>query len=663
MHVRCPHCQQPVDLAEKSAPDQIGCTSCGSVFSVGTDATAISLLENFDKPAATPAAAETTRRASDAAVMAKPIEGRAFGEYELLAEIARGGMGVVYKARQRRLNRTVAVKMILAGELADQEDVKRFLSEAEAAAGLDHPGIVPVYESGEIGGQHFFSMGFVEGESLAALLAAGPLPPKRAAELVAQVADAVEYAHERGVIHRDLKPGNILLDKDGHPRVTDFGLAKRVAGDSGLTRTGQALGTPSYMPPEQASGKLDAIGPPADVYALGAVLYAALTGRPPFQAATPLDTILQLLEREPVNPRHLNADIPPDLETITLKCLEKEPHKRYATAKELADELRRFLRGEPIHARPAGIVERAFKWANRNPAAAAWLAAVPLLTVFGESSGILGGCVATGITVPLVANRRLIIFGATLGVMLALLIVDLESRSKSAMQQSAQTPGVKETYLERALVPLFAMVTIGLLTGIVVSSFRIFFPRGFGRPKTVILCLAVGAFALAALSIPYFPVLFHLDMASAAPSVQGLWGVLLARGGIMWEGLCAVLMGLGFGLIEGQWVRDHSPRRAPEPGMLTIRGMLGAIIGIAAFQIIWWSLAAMNPIHFLAYVLRYSFAVYSVFRQLFLCLGSFLGVFLGATIALRNARSQTWRESFAADSRARAIAWLDQHQN
>ncbi|MGH7193948.1 MAG: serine/threonine-protein kinase, partial [Candidatus Saccharimonadales bacterium] len=250
-------------------------------------------------------------------------------------------------------------------------------------AGLDHPGIVPVYESGEFGGQHFFSMGFIEGQSLAALLAGGPLPPRRAAELLAQVADAVEYAHQRGVIHRDLKPGNILLDQDGKPRVTDFGLAKRVSGDSGLTRTGQALGTPSYMPPEQASGKLDAIGRAADVYALGAVLYAALTGRPPFQAATPLDTILQVLEQEPVAPRQLNADVPRDLETIALKCLQKEPHKRYAQASDLADELRRFLRGEPIHARPIGRTERAWRWCRRNRSVAGLAASVVVALLAG----------------------------------------------------------------------------------------------------------------------------------------------------------------------------------------------------------------------------------------------------------------------------------------
>lgn len=310
---------------------------------------------------------------------------RDFGDYELLAEIARGGMGVVYKARQKRLNRTVAVKMILAGQLADEDDVRRFLTEAEAAAGLDHPGIVPVYESGEIEGQQFFSMGYVEGQSLAALLAEGPLPPPHAAELLANVADAVHYAHERGVIHRDLKPGNILLDLGGHPRVTDFGLAKRVTGDSGLTRSGQTLGTPSYMPPEQASGKLDAIGRAADVYSLGAVLYATLTGRPPFQAATPLDTILQLLDQEPVTPRQLNTGVPRDLETIALKCLEKEPHKRYPTARELSDELQRFLRGEPIEARPVGQLERGWRWCRRNPTTTSLGAAVCIALLAGTA--------------------------------------------------------------------------------------------------------------------------------------------------------------------------------------------------------------------------------------------------------------------------------------
>jgi len=207
---------------------------------------------------------------------------RYFGDYEIVREIARGGMGVVFRARQVSLNRTVALKMILAGQLADDNDVKRFHTEAEAAANLDHPGIVPIFEVGQHEGQHYFSMGFVEGQSLSQRLAEGPLPAREAADLIRRVSEAIEYAHQRNVVHRDLKPANILLDQSGNPRVTDFGLAKKLKEDSGLTGSGQIMGTPSYMPPEQAGGKRGEVGPAADVYALGATLYAALTGRPPF---------------------------------------------------------------------------------------------------------------------------------------------------------------------------------------------------------------------------------------------------------------------------------------------------------------------------------------------------------------------------------------------
>jgi WD40 repeat protein/tRNA A-37 threonylcarbamoyl transferase component Bud32 len=319
---------------------------------------------------------------------AKPSRVRYFGDYEILREIARGGMGVVYKARQVSLNRAVALKMILAGQLADEADVRRFQLEAEAAANLDHPGIVPIFEVGQHEGQHYFSMGFVEGQSLSQRLADGPLPPREAAALMLKVAEAIDYAHQRGVIHRDLKPGNILIDAKGHPRVTDFGLAKRLQSDSGLTGSGQIMGTPSYMPPEQAGGNRGEVGSVADVYALGATLYALVTGRPPFQAATPMDTVLQVLSDEPVPPRRLNASIPRDLETICLKCLRKEPGKRYATAMSLADDLRRYLAGEPILARPVTRLERAVKWARRRPAIAAMSLAIALLSA-GGITGIL----------------------------------------------------------------------------------------------------------------------------------------------------------------------------------------------------------------------------------------------------------------------------------
>ena len=318
---------------------------------------------------------------------------RYFGDYELLEEIARGGMGVVYKARQNTLKRIVALKMILSGQLAGPEEVRRFYVEAEAAAGLDHPNIVPIFEIGQHDGQHYFSMAFVDGESLARRVAAGPLPPRAAVQLVKKVADAVAYAHVEGVVHRDLKPANVLVDRDGEPRVTDFGLAKHISTERGkaaaasLTATGQVLGTPSYMPPEQAGGESKDIGPLSDVYSLGAILYCLLTGRPPFQAASTMETLIQVLQQEAVSPRLLNSKVPRDLETICLKCLEKEPPKRYPSAAAFAEDLRRFLTNEPIVARPISPWERALKWAKRRPAIAAMTAAI-ILAVFVGVSGI-----------------------------------------------------------------------------------------------------------------------------------------------------------------------------------------------------------------------------------------------------------------------------------
>lgn len=317
-----------------------------------------------------------------------------FGDYELLHEIARGGMGVVYKAKQVSLNRIVAVKMLLFGKLAGEDFVKRFRAEAEAAASLQHPNIVAIHEVGEHDGQHYFSMDYVEGSNLAALVLEKPLPARRAATYLKIVAEAIHYAHQRGVLHRDLKPSNILIDAHEQPRVTDFGLAKRLPNSAtgtenlNLTLTGQVLGTPHYMPPEQADGKGVEATPASDVYSLGAIFYHLLTGRPPFLAATLESALAQLLHNEPVPPRLLNASVPRNLETICLKCLSKEPSRRYASAGALAQELGRWLNGDPILARPAGLPERLWRWGQRRPVVAGLIVSLHLVLVLGFS-GIL----------------------------------------------------------------------------------------------------------------------------------------------------------------------------------------------------------------------------------------------------------------------------------
>jgi tRNA A-37 threonylcarbamoyl transferase component Bud32 len=292
---------------------------------------------------------------------------RYFGDYEILEEIARGGMGVVYKARQVSLNRIVALKMILSGQLAGEEEVERFRTEAEAAGNLKHPNIVAIHEVGQHDGRYYFSMDYIEGQSLAEVIRAGPLPARKAAEYVKTVAEAVHFAHQRGTLHRDLKPQNVLVDANDQPHITDFGLAKRVEGDNGLTATGAVLGTPSYMSPEQASGRQADIGPHSDVYSLGASLYEMLTGRPPFCAASAVATLRQVMDDPPTAPHELNRDVPEDLDTICLKCLEKSTNVRYHSARELAEELGRFLNHEPIHARPASAVRKFDTWIRRRP--------------------------------------------------------------------------------------------------------------------------------------------------------------------------------------------------------------------------------------------------------------------------------------------------------
>ncbi len=311
------------------------------------------------------------------------------GDYELIEEIARGGMGVVYKARQLSLGRIVALKMILTGHLASEAEMQRFRTEARSAAALQHPGIVAIHEVGEHEGLLYFSMDLVEGRNLAQIIRDGPWPAARAAQCVRDVAEAVHYAHEHGVLHRDLKPSNVLVDSEGKPRVTDFGLAKRLTDASGeaqdteFTMSGQVLGSPNFMPPEQAAGRHRELTPTSDVYSLGALLYHMLTGRPPFLADNIPATLRLVCETEPVSPRLLAPALPRDLETICLKCLQKNPAHRYASAQDLADELARYLRNEPIHARPIGSVARLWRCCRRHPATAMLSTLLILVLIVG----------------------------------------------------------------------------------------------------------------------------------------------------------------------------------------------------------------------------------------------------------------------------------------
>src|SRR6185295_5137091 len=388
----CMDCRAPLP---ESAPRDV-CESCVTVRAT------VAAAKCIDCGAALPPGAAreicdgcTTLRNTLSASPAPPPAAKpkgpavpALADYEILGEVARGGAGVIYRARQRSLNRTVALKMILSGEFASPDAVQRFRVEAEAAASLDHPNIVPIYQIGEENGQHFFSMKLVEGEILSRRIREKPMAPRESARLVAIVARAIHYGHQRGILHRDLKPSNILITADATPYVVDFGLAKRVDVDEALTKTGDIMGTPSYMAPEQMEGK-STFTTAVDVYGLGGILYELLTGQPPFRGDTMASIMRKVLEEEPASPKSINPEVDPDLDTITLKCLEKSPGKRYATADQLAEDLERWLAGEPIQARAVTTWTRGLKWVRRRPATAALIAVSLLALVTVAVGGVL----------------------------------------------------------------------------------------------------------------------------------------------------------------------------------------------------------------------------------------------------------------------------------
>jgi hypothetical protein len=375
----CPQCG-------REAGTTGGCSHCVSPDEPVTEFATVAVM---------PQPVEVTPTFSTSARGTSPAPPPSVAGYDVLDVLGRGGMGVVYKARQVALQRIVALKMILSGSHAGEQKLARFRGEAESVARLQHPHIVQVFEVGEADGHPFCALEFVASGSLAQQLGGTPQAPRRAAELLETLSRAMHHAHHHGIVHRDLKPANVLLAEDGSPKITDFGLAKQIDNPSGQTPSGAIMGTPSYMAPEQAKGQVEHIGPAADVYALGAILYELLTGRPPFRSETAVDTMLQVVNDEPVPLRRLQPKVPLDLETICLKCLHKEPAKRYASAAELADDVGRFLRGEPIQARPVSGGERLWRWCRRNPtlaiasgtAVTALVAALAVSIVFGFYQG------------------------------------------------------------------------------------------------------------------------------------------------------------------------------------------------------------------------------------------------------------------------------------
>jgi tRNA A-37 threonylcarbamoyl transferase component Bud32/DNA-directed RNA polymerase subunit RPC12/RpoP len=568
IEIICSGCGATLEAQDHWAGKRVKCPDCGARMLVPPAAEEAATVppaprdETVTKPPRWTAeqSEQTTVPPSTASSEARP-SGGVLG-YEILGELGRGGMGVVYKARHTKLGRLVALKMILVAEHAGPEERARFQTEAEAVARLQHPNIVQIHEVGEQDGRPFFSLEFCAGGSLEKKLGGVPLPPQEAARLARTLALAIHAAHEAGVVHRDLKPANVLLTKNGTPKITDFGLAKKL-GEAGQTATGAVMGTPSYMAPEQAGGKSKEIGLHTDVYALGALLYELLTGRPPFRAATSLDTILQVVSDEPVPPRILQKKTPRDLETICLKCLQKEPRQRYASARALAEDLGRFLAGDPpIHASPLDELETAVRWARKS-----WITAI--LTVLMTMLIVLAYLVAAAFSVAykttdvfpgvawvpgflatmalLVRPRRWVVYVSGLFLVVAFGLPGvawaiLEGPTRVALQPAAPPDsGARSVVLSAVAGVVAAGVLGGSSWGIArwrrCDMLSVFFGGVIGAVMTMVCC-SCGTFLLTAVSMRQAPLaggnafLPFLILATGVGPVLGFCSGALLAGSI-----------------------------------------------------------------------------------------------------------------------------------